>query len=173
MSDTLVQASRETHFEVHVLRGGRWMIEATSKDQQQAMADAKDLVKRSEVRAIKVFKETTNNDLGRSAAISIFSHVKREQRKGPRPGAMAQSRTAMSANQRPSGKVEPTRSRGKARPAASEGNPAIIAIAATAIVMGMAAALYLFTVAGSEPEPVQEPSAQGREKPLWLSRPLQ
>jgi len=76
MAQAAAQLKSESHFEVHVLSRGRWMIECISREQAVALEDANELVRRPDVRGVKVIKETYSpfNDL--TAAISIFSHVK-------------------------------------------------------------------------------------------------
>lgn len=82
MAQPAAQLKSESHFEVHVLTRGRWMIECTSREQDVALEDASELVRRPDIRGVKVIKETYSpyNDL--TAAISIFNHIKPEPKRG-------------------------------------------------------------------------------------------
>ena len=73
----------ETHYEVQVLRDGRWLIEATSTDRDQAVADARELFARGEAEAVRVVND--RYDVGREIGASRIVHEQTRQRRPQRP----------------------------------------------------------------------------------------
>jgi hypothetical protein len=72
----------ETHYEVQVLRDGRWLIEATSIDRDQAVADARELFARGEAEAVRVVDD--RYDAGREIGASRIVHEQTRQRRPQR-----------------------------------------------------------------------------------------
>lgn len=170
MATALAPPSTETHYEVHILKHGRWMIEATSMEQKVAMDDAKELVRHSDIRGVKVFKESTNHNNGRSAAISIFNHIKPERSKAVR---VARTSRVVQAAAPTEAKPVPVRHpTGRRAAPKSDSNNMVIMIVITALVMLSAAGIYLYTIV-NEVQPEPPATSEYIEKAPWLSRPLQ
>lgn len=170
MATALAQSSTETHFEVHALKNGRWMIEATSLVQQSALDDAKELIRHSDVRGVKVYKESTNHANGRSAAISIFSKIKAERRGG---GRAVISRRPAAPIAMPSASKKPDVRKSVGRAATSKSEPRFMMhmVIATAVIMAVAAGVYLYTIVNADNQALPT-TIEATEKPPWLSKPL-
>jgi hypothetical protein len=70
-----------SYFEVHVRRDERWMIDCTSPTAAEAMIEAEDIVRRSDVMAVKVVNERYNPRTDQSAGRVIFKLEKPERKK--------------------------------------------------------------------------------------------
>ncbi len=95
-----------THYEVHALRNGRWLIDCAAKEPEQAIREAKDILRDAEVRGARVVKEIWNPSTNTTAARIIFSKLKSDSAPMPRSGVKARS-----ANQKPPGPVAAAPSR--------------------------------------------------------------
>ncbi|MFO1068020.1 MAG: hypothetical protein U1E14_05800 [Geminicoccaceae bacterium] len=72
----------ETHYEVQVLRDGRWLIEATATDRDQAVIDAREIFARGEVEAVRVMNDRydAGRDVGASRIVFEQARQRRPQR---------------------------------------------------------------------------------------------
>lgn len=68
------------HFEVHVLETGRWKIDYVCKDQREALAVARDLVRWPGIAGVRVIKEVYNSSRNVTAARTIFEDIRPERR---------------------------------------------------------------------------------------------
>lgn len=85
------------YFEVHVRRDDRWMIDCTSRLADDALAEATEIVKRNEVRAVKVVHERYNPSTDQSASRVIYDFAKPERRRGQTVLRLAQPRPLSAA----------------------------------------------------------------------------
>jgi len=69
----------QVHYEVHVLHSDRWLIDCTSRDESEALADAQEIARKPDVSGVRVIKETYNPKTERVAGRIIFNYEK------PRP----------------------------------------------------------------------------------------
>lgn len=72
---------RQTHFEVQIYEGQRWLIDHVTTAREEALAVARDLLRRGGVDGVRVAKEIQNLDRGVTATRTIFQSV----RKPPAP----------------------------------------------------------------------------------------
>ena len=125
------------------------MIEATTREREQALSDGNDLLRNSSIRGVKVFKETLNLETNQAAAISIFSHMKPESKR-PRMIASLQ-RQARPVALKPAAKPEPIRRPGnRSHPSREEKSGMGMFVAITLVLMALAAGIYLLTISYNE-----------------------
>ena len=55
-----VVSAPEIHYEVHVLRGDRWMIDMTTRERTEAVEDAEGILRRQRVGGVRVLQERFN-----------------------------------------------------------------------------------------------------------------
>ena len=79
------------HYEVHALRAGRWLIECAAKEPEQAIREARDILRDAEVQGTRVVKEIWNPSTDTTAARVIFSKLKSESASKRRPTLKAMS----------------------------------------------------------------------------------
>ena len=148
LAQPAAQLKNESHFEVHVLTRGRWIIECTSREQGLALEDANELVRRPDIRGVKVIKETYSpfNDL--TAAISIFNHIKPEPKRGLVARASGPVLVPKPANQKPGPKkVERRIDPGRRATAADSKSSGLRAFGVVSIVLTLCAAgVYLIGI---------------------------
>ncbi len=102
MAEALAMASRAggngeaivSYFEVHVLRDERWVIDCTSPSAEDALANAQDLARRSEVLGVKVIHERYNPQTDQSAARVVYSAIKPPRPKPRRSAPIGVPRAA-------------------------------------------------------------------------------
>ncbi len=69
-------SAREIHFEVHVLEGGRWLIDYVTPEEEEAIAEAQDLFLRPEIESVRVIKEIYSPENDTTAARIVFSRAR-------------------------------------------------------------------------------------------------
>lgn len=85
------------YFEVHVRRDDRWLIECTAQVAEDALSEAQDLARRSDVRGVKVVHERYNPQTDQSAGRVVFDFAKPEHKRPhglPRPAAVPRPQPA-------------------------------------------------------------------------------
>jgi hypothetical protein len=93
-----------SYFEVHVQRDDRWMIDCTAHNADEALAEAEEIARKSDVTAVKVINERYNAATDESAARVVFKVEKRRRsRRSDGPCLVAQPRVARP--QPPAGQV--------------------------------------------------------------------
>ena len=87
MAEQTVQSAPEIHFEVHALYDERWVIDRTSRDEKEALADAQIILRQRRTAGVRVLKEMYNPATDRAAARVLFEHIhpKPERRESIRP----------------------------------------------------------------------------------------
>ena len=71
-----------SYFEVHVHRDQRWMIDCTSASASEAVAEAEAIVRRTDVKAVKVVNERYNPQTEQTASRVVFKVEKPERKRG-------------------------------------------------------------------------------------------
>jgi hypothetical protein len=82
------------YFEVHVRRDDRWMIDCTAQRAEDALAEAAELGRRSEVQAVKVVHERYNPATDQGASRVIHDFAKPERKRGLGMARLAMARPA-------------------------------------------------------------------------------
>ena len=77
--------STSSLFEVHTLKGGKWVIDSTYSDKDSAIEVAKQLYGEKRFEAIKVVKDTFNAKTGQGKEIVVFDTSKAPKEKTPPP----------------------------------------------------------------------------------------
>ena len=68
-----------THpFEIHALRGGKWKIDSIIDDKDLAIEAARALARRNAIEAVRVVRESFNQQKGEFARRTVF-HTSRQQ----------------------------------------------------------------------------------------------
>lgn len=86
-----------SYFEVHARRGDRWVIDCTTQDAREALNEADELTRKSDVLAVKVFNERYDPRTDRSATRLIFEQEKPARKRQARPLMAAVSRPTVTA----------------------------------------------------------------------------
>lgn len=77
-----------SYFEVHVRREARWTIDCTATTAAEALAEAEDIARRTDVMAVKVVNERYNPHTDQSAARVIHKVEKPERKRARGPVRM-------------------------------------------------------------------------------------
>jgi hypothetical protein len=133
-------APSNAQFEVHARRGSRWLIEATGADVAIAQEQAQQLLRRSDVEGVRIWKEI-HDPVTRRTAGRIVSM---EEKPRPKRRWRAKSR-ALPAQGKATAAPEPTRRRMTAPPR----SPGDGRLALTTIAGACAALVALAVIAGS------------------------
>jgi len=80
------------YFEVHVRRDDRWMIDCTAQRAEDALAEAAELARRSEVQGVRVLHERYNPATDQGASRVIHDFAKPGRKRGPGMAKLAAAR---------------------------------------------------------------------------------
>lgn len=131
-------ASSNVQFEVHARRGSRWLIEATGTDVAIAQEQAQQLLQRSDVEGVRIWKEIHDSVTRRTAGRIVSMEEK------PRPKRQWRARTrALPAQGKDATAPEPARR----RVAAPQERPGEGGLALTTIASACAALVALAVIA--------------------------
>ncbi|MEZ5825533.1 MAG: hypothetical protein R3C97_12590 [Geminicoccaceae bacterium] len=83
MADVPVSGAREVHYEVQTLDGNRWTIDSTTRDQHEAVQEARAILRRARVGGVRVMKEIYDTGTRRASARIVFEHTFAKARKRP------------------------------------------------------------------------------------------
>lgn len=155
-----------SYFEVHVRREARWTIDCTATTAAEALAEAEEIVRRVDVRAVKVVNERYNPRIDQSAARVVFKVEKpeRKQSRGPfrmmaaprvvnalppvaaaSPGHSAPSSAASQSEER---SVPPRGYRARARATSPAASWLLFAWASLVLALGASALFVVLLVVG-------------------------
>jgi|GEM_PF-2021555 len=87
-----------SYFEVHVRREARWTIDCTATTAAEALAEAEDIARRTDVMAVKVVNERYNPRTDQSAARVIHKVEKPERKRARGPVRMVAAPRAVPAS---------------------------------------------------------------------------
>jgi hypothetical protein len=74
-----------TQFEVHTLKGGKWMIDSHHQNREAAMEAAKLLHGEGHLEGVKVIKDTLDEKTGMSKELLVFDTSKQRKAAAPPP----------------------------------------------------------------------------------------
>jgi len=77
-------AKLQVHYEVHVLHVDRWLIDCTSRDETEALDDAREIARKPDVSGVRVIKETYNPKTERAAGRIIYNYEKPQKERSRR-----------------------------------------------------------------------------------------
>lgn len=83
------------HYELHLLRGDRWVIDAVLRNRDEILALARGIAERAEADGVRVIKECASAADGRASALTLFEVVR------PRPKPPRRRRVAAPAEAPP------------------------------------------------------------------------
>lgn len=113
-----------TQFEVHTLKGGKWMIDSHHQNREAAMDAAKLLHAEGHLEGVKVIKDTLDEKTGMSKELVVFDTSKaRKATAAPAPGPEA-----------PKAGAQPAVADVKAAPADADKGPSTISTALKSIM---------------------------------------
>jgi len=70
-------------YEIHTLKGDRWLIDAILHDKESALNEARTLLASPHLIGVKVVAEIVNDETGQTSCRTLFNHRKDQERKAP------------------------------------------------------------------------------------------
>jgi len=68
-------------YEIHTLKGDRWLIDAILHDKESALNEARNLLASPHFIGVKVVAEIVNDETGQTSCRTLFNHRKDQERK--------------------------------------------------------------------------------------------